>query len=280
MSRLKEILDSVQQVAPFPKVAMRVIEMLKHDVTAKDLADVIQYDQAITATVLKVCNSSYFALSRKISSLDEALVVIGQNLLKEVIITSSSSTFFRDIAGGGYKFEQGEIWKHSVAVAIMSRQLMHHVKVVDEASAFTVGLLHDIGKQFLSSFVKEDFNKIMRKVLNERCSFVEAEKYFLGTTHAELGGIILMNWEFPEEMVTAVRDHHEPDALDRGVMTALVALSNVLVASMGIGVGAGGLATRIHGEGLRRFDITQNDMDLHMADLLAEMAKAEEILAL
>ena len=281
MSRFKEILNSVQQVPPFPKVAMRVIEMLKDpDITAKSLANVIQYDQAITATILKVCNSSYFGLLRKISSLDEALVVIGQNALKEVIITNSGSPFFRGTAGGGYKLEQGELWKHSVAVAIMSRQLTRHVKGVDEGSAFTAGLLHDIGKLFLSSFVEEDFNKIMRKVLDERGVFVEAEKYFLGTTHAELGAIILTNWGFPEEMVTAVRHHHEPDALDREAMTALVALSDVLVSSMGIGVGACGLATRIHGEGLKRFSITQDSMDLHMADLLAEMAKAEEILAL
>ena len=100
MSRLDEILSLVKHVPPFPKVAQRVSEMLNDpEVSATALAEVIQYDQVITANVLKICNAAYFGLSRKVSSLDEALVIVGNDTLKDIIITSSSARFYKGAAG-------------------------------------------------------------------------------------------------------------------------------------------------------------------------------------
>jgi len=281
MSRVDEILGLVQQVPPFPKVARRVLDLIENPaVTARQLAEVIQYDQAITANVLKVCNASYFGLPRKVSSLDEALVLIGHETLKDVIIASSSAQFYQGDVGAGYQLEQGELWRHSVATAIMAKILVQHVSEVEGGVAFTAGLLHDIGKRFLSSFVAEDFKNIMQRVVRENVPFEEAEKKSLGITHAELGGLILKQWEFPSEMIMAVRQHHNPDALQQDPLTALVALSNALVVSLGIGAGADGLATRLQGAGVKRFGITQSDLDLHMADLVGEMDRAQELLHL
>jgi len=279
MSRLDEILNLAKHAPPFPKVAQRVMEMIEDPaVKAQDLAEVIQFDEAITANVLKICNAAYFGLSRKVSSLDEALVVIGHDILKDIIVTSSSARFFKGKIGEGYQLEEGELWKHSVAVSIMSKQLSKHVKEVDPGTAFTCGLLHDIGKRFLSTFVADDFRKILEKVAKEKASFVEAEKEYLGTTHAELGGMILEQWGFAPGIQDAVRFHHDPEALGREPLTALTALSNVLVVSMGIGVGAAGMATKMRGAGLKRFGINTLALDLCMANLLEQMEKAQELL--
>lgn len=279
MSRVEEILNLVKFVQPFPKVARRVMELLADPETdAKALAEVIQYDQVITANVLKICNAPYFGLSRKVSSLADALVVIGNDALKDIIITSSSARFYKGDVGAGYELEQGELWKHSVAAGILAKHLVGKIKEVDAGTAFTAGLLHDIGKRFLSSFVADDFERIMAKVANEGCSFVEAEKELLGITHAELGGKILERWEFPVEIQQAVLHHHDPEALEMAPLIALIALANTLVISMGIGVGADGLATKMRGEGLRRFGITQPHLDMCMANLLQELEQAEELL--
>lgn len=281
MSRLEEILSLVKHVPPFPKVAKLVSEMLRDpEVSAGALAEVIQYDQVITANVLKICNSAYFGLSRKVASLDEALVVVGNETLKNIIVTSSSARFFKGAVGEGYKLEQGDMWKHSVATGIMAKELSRQIREVDGGSAFTAGLLHDIGKRFLSSFVADDFKAIMMKVVQDGCSFVEAEKELLGASHAELGGMILKQWEFPEEIEHAVLRHHDPDALDREPLVAVVALANALVISMGIGVGADGLSTKLQGQGLKRFGITPVMLDLCMANLFTEMERAQELFQL
>ncbi|MDP2106439.1 MAG: HDOD domain-containing protein, partial [Desulfobulbaceae bacterium] len=176
MSRIEEIVNIANHIPPFPKVAMQVMKMLDDPaVQAKDLAEVIQYDSAITANILKTCNAAYFGLPRKVSALDDALVLMGQDALKDILIASSSARFYKGGAGEGYQLEQGELWKHSVAVAIMSKLISCHFEGIAPGTAFTAGLLHDIGKRFLSSFVASDFKKIMDRTYIDGLSFMAAE---------------------------------------------------------------------------------------------------------
>lgn len=278
MSRVEEVLLLVKHVPPFPKVAQRVMELLEDsNTTAAQLAEVIQFDSAITANVLKICNAAYFGLPRKVSSLNEGLVVVGQDILKDIIITSCSAKFYKGQVGAGYELGEGELWKHSVAAGIMAKQLVRFFPGVDAASAFTAALLHDIGKRFMATFVADEYDAVVGMVNREHCCFVEAERAVIGIDHARLGGMILAKWEFPEEMQEAVQRHHDPDALDQGGLIALVALANALVVSMGIGGGVDGLATPIHGDMLARFQLDDITVQLLMADLLGEMAKAEEL---
>lgn len=281
MSRLEEVLLLIEHIPPFPKVAQRVMDLLTDpNTTASQLAEVIQFDAAITANVLKICNAAYFGLPRKVSSLDEGLVVIGQDILKDIIITSSSARFFKGKVGAGYDLGDGELWKHSVACGIMAKLLVSTVDSIDGSSVFTAALLHDIGKRFLSTFIADDFKKIVRLVQEENFTFEAAEHEIVGIDHAKLGGIIFQKWGFPVEMREAVENHHEPDALDQAELTALVALANAIVLSMGIGVGVNGLATVIDGNGLKRFGLDLDDIQLYMVDLFAEMEKAQELLNL
>lgn len=281
MSRLEEIAALVSHVAPFPKVAVRILTMLDDPtVTARHLAEVIQFDQAIMVNLLKVCNSACFGLPRQVTSVEDALVLLGQDALKEIIITGSSAGFYSGRAGAGYQLEEGELWRHSVATALMARMLARYLDDVDSGSAFTCGLLHDIGKRFLGSLVAEEFQEIMERVGREECSFVQVEREVLGTDHAELGSMIFEKWGFAPGMVAAVRDHHRPDALQLESLTALTALSNSLVITMGIGVGADGLASEMQGAGLDRFGVSMDQLQVHMADLLTELEKARELIEL
>jgi putative nucleotidyltransferase with HDIG domain len=281
MSRIDEILILIKHVPPFPKVAQRVMDLLKEDdVNATQLAEVIKYDQAITANVLKMCNTSYFGLPRRVTSLDDALVVLGHDTLKDIIIASSSAKFYTGTVGAGYQLEKGDMWKHSVAVGIMAKLLVEHVKGVDPGSAFTCGLLHDIGKRFLSAFVSDDFEQIMEKVGAGKASFTSAEEELIGMDHAKLGGMILEKWEFGPDLVEAVKYHHDPEALNMAPLTAVIALSNSLVISMGIGVGADGLAAEVQGEGLKKIGVSPATLQLCMMDLLEEMEKAQDMLNL
>ncbi len=281
MSRVDEILMMAKAVPPFPKVAHRVLAMLDDpSVKAADLAEVIQYDAAITANILKICNSALFGLHRKITSLDEALVVLGQDELKDVIITSSSAKFYKGKVGAGYDLGQGDLWKHSVASAVVARQLAPKIAGTNPSAAFTTALLHDIGKRFMSSFVADELKRIVVMVDVKKLTFVEAEKKVLGMTHAELGAMILERWEFPEEMAAAVRSHHDADALGKGPLAATVAMANAIVVSLGIGGGADGLATRLQGEGVKKFGIDTATIESCMADLLFELEKAQEVLNL
>jgi len=281
VSRVEEILNIVNHLPPFPKIAHQVMKMLDEpEVQTKDLADVIRYDPAITANLLKTCNAAYFGLSHKVSSLNDALVVLGQDVLKDIIITSSSARFYKGDVGGGYELNQGDLWKHSVATAIMAKLLAGHFDKVEPDIAFTVGLLHDIGKRFLSSFVGDEFAKIVKLAYEGNGSFVEAENKIFGINHAELGCMIMEKWGFDEELRLAVKQHHDLDALEKGQLTALVAIANTQVITLGVGVGADGLTTKLQGEGLKRYGINSLDLECSLGKLLFEMEKAEEMMTL
>lgn len=281
MSRLEEVLLLVEHLPPFPKVALRVMELLEDpNTTATQLAEIIQFDASITANVLKICNAAYFGLPRKVSSLDEGLVVIGQDILKDIIITSSSAKFFKGKVGDGYDLGEGELWKHSVACGIMAKLLGAKIENLDSSSVFTAALLHDIGKRFLSTFIADDFKKIVALVQDEEFTFEAAEHEVVGIDHAKLGGIILQKWGFSEEMKVAVENHHALDALERDDLTALVALANAIVISMGIGVGVNGLSSNFDGHGLKRFGIGSSEIQMYMLSLFDEMEKAQELLNL
>ena len=90
----------------------------------------------------------------------------------------------------------------------------------------------------------------------------------------------MQKWDFPEDMIQAVKSHHDPQALSKEPLTALIAMANTLIISLGIGVGADGLSGAMQGEGLKRFGITSLELDRYMSNLLLEMEKAEEMMSL
>lgn len=281
MNHLDDILQNVDRIPPFSEVAQKAMSLLEDpNVTAKDLSGVIQYDQALTAGVLKTCNSPYYGLQRKVASVSDAVVVIGHNTLKDVILTCSAVPYYKGEAGAGYGHEAGDLWKHSVAAAIMAKLLMKFFPGVDAGKAYTTALMHDVGKLVLSNFVRDEFTQIMHKVEDGTYSFSEAEQEILGATHAEIGAKIMEKWAFPPDMVLAVKQHHDLDVLMKDPLSAVVSLSNIFVVLAGIGSGIGGMATKIKGEGLKRFGIKSGNLDLLMAELHVEVTKAQEIFEL
>ncbi len=120
------VLQLVTELPPFPAVLHRVLHMVEDPKSsAQDLVEVIQYDQAITANVLRVCNSAYFSFRRPVNSLRDALVRIGFNHLIEIVLTRESAPLFRR-AGRGDPYA-GELWRHSMAVALASQILARRV---------------------------------------------------------------------------------------------------------------------------------------------------------
>src|SRR4030042_295484 len=115
MNLVDEILQSATELPPFPAVIQRALQLIEDPrSSARDVVDVIQYDQSITAEVLKLCNSAYFGLSRTVHSLREALVMIGFNQLLEIVLSRESAPLLYEPCKG-YDLEQGELWRHSGA---------------------------------------------------------------------------------------------------------------------------------------------------------------------
>ncbi len=242
---LDYIFEELNAVPNFPETAFRALRMLENEnVNFQDLAKVIRYDATITANFLKLVNSAYFGLRRKVESLPQAFALLGLNQIRFFLIAACAGQYLNKPLRG-YNLSPYEVWLHSLGCGVFAELLCEKIKVSQADHVFTAALLHDIGKIVLDMFVGGELEVIKELVKEEKLSFMEAEIMVLGTDHAVVGAELLRRWGFPQEIIFAVRAHHDEDLMLQSRTSATVALANVLVNLLGIGMGTDGLSYRI-----------------------------------
>ena len=172
------------------------------------------------------------------------------------------------------------MWKHAVAVGIFAKIIARRAGAPETSSLFTAALMHDIGKTVLTAFVAEVFDDIIALVDSGTYSFTEAEEKVLGINHAELGARIAESWNFPQEIIEAIRFHHRPEASSTGGITSFIYLADVLAVSLGIGVGRDGLSYRGKKDVLKAYGFKTKDLQMMMANFYDEFNKAQEMVKL
>jgi putative nucleotidyltransferase with HDIG domain len=274
------ILKSIDKIPAFPATIQKVIELLSdEDYEVNDLVNVIKYDQAITANILKISNSAYFGARQKIKTIQDAVIYLGQQQLIRAVQTAGISKYFRK-GGRGYVAQSKDLWEHSVAVALMSQILSRKLLSKDDSALYTAALLHDVGKIVMGEYVHEAYERISSRVMNLKCSFLEAEEEALGINHAELGGRIAARWNFPAEIRDAIAFHHRPDLLTAASNNNawLVYLSDQACLMYGIDGGVDALAYQGLEEVMRHFNLRAVDLEKSFITLHDELAVAKELI--
>ena len=261
MSLVPQVLRSLKNLPPFPLVAQRALILLnKPEVSIQELVEVVKFDPAVTANILRISNSAYFGLRREIHSLHQALLLLGTQELLKIVIASGATRVFSAPTPGYFTERQG-LWRHSVSCALMVDLLTRELSLPDQATGFTAGLMHDIGKVVLSLFVEQKFHEIMHLVEQQGVSFQAAEKTVLGVDHAEMGGEMARMWDFPDRLRLAITYHHldRPEAYTDD-LTLLVYLADILVMMFGQDLGMDGLAYTGYPEVLRHFHLREKNL--------------------
>jgi putative nucleotidyltransferase with HDIG domain len=226
---LKPILESIDKLPPFPEIARKILELSSDDdVNFKDIIDVIKYDEAITFNCLKLCNSSYYGLSVKTFTVDQAVIKLGLKNIQMIALASANELSDYSNAQEGYGYGAGELWRHSVTTAIISKLLVKGMSVKEDSILFTSALLHDIGKIVLNNYVGKDMVNLIELAIREKISLVEAERAVFGIDHAELGGIVAENWKFPSLLSNSIKNHHKSPEKFIPNIVAWVRLSNLV----------------------------------------------------
>lgn len=195
-----------------------------------DIGKLISRDQVLSAKVLKLANSAFFGFSRKVGSLTQALVLLGFDVVKGLILTSSVFDLMKARAEG--------LWLHSMGVATAASIIATHLELEDAEEISLAGLLHDLGKVVLRAHMTEDMESINELVEVEGLSIREAEQEVLGFTHAEVGRWLAEAWKLPEQLAEPIQHHHDPGrAKDAPVVTAVVHFADILVRGYGYGDG-------------------------------------------
>lgn len=281
MSLVPQVLKSLKTLPPFPMVAQRALLLLNQsEVNIQELVDIVKFDPAITANILRISNSAFFGLRREIHSLHQALLLLGtQELLKIIIASGATRVFCRTTPG--YFTERLGLWRHSVSCALMADLLARELTLAERAASFTAGLLHDIGKVVLSLFVDEKFTDIMEVVEGRGVSFQTAEREVLGIDHAQLGGEMARLWDFPDRLRVVINLHHldKPEAFADD-MVLLIYLADLLVLMFGQDLGSDGLAYEGYPEVLRHFSLRERDLERILLNFASSWQEAQVIFGL
>ena len=208
--RLDQIVNNLGQLPSIPDVAGKVITMVNDpDASFTQIAEEISRDQAITTNVLKLCNSAYFSRGKEILSVERAAVTLGIKEVKDIVfVAATKSILDKEIMG--YDLAKGDLWKHGLAVAVLSKNIALLKKKPEIADiAFTGSIIHDIGKTVLALYVQSAFKEIVELVESKQITFQSAEREIMGFDHQEIGEKILTKWGFPQILKDIVRYHHE-----------------------------------------------------------------------
>ena len=277
----KRILESIDELPPFPEIARRILELSRDDeVNFKDLIDVIKHDEAITFNCLKLCNSSYYGLSVKTFTIDQAVVMLGIENIQMIALASARELSDYSNAQEGYGYGAGQLWRHSVTTAIISNLLINRSSGKEGSILFTSALLHDIGKMVLNNYVGKDMVNLVELAIREKTSLVEAERAVFGIDHAELGGLVAENWQFPPLLSNSIKNHHETPEKFIPNIVAWVRLSNLvyhLYLANSVYSHHQEILTSIKQSILFQFKLKKDDIDQVMAEIPQELSKVETL---
>jgi putative nucleotidyltransferase with HDIG domain len=233
--KIKRIMAQVKSFPGMPVTAAKLLKMLDNpDSTAAEIEEVLRYDAGLTANILKLTNSAYFGIPSKVSSVRQAIMMLGWKRLLQLVMTMCMSTVMKKPIVG-YDLPQGALWRHSVAVSVAAEAVVKALKIPEAEEVFTAALLHDVGKLVLGGFVKNDMDQI-RAMVAKGIAFEVAEYMVIGTDHAEIGANILKKWDFPQDLVNAVNWHHDPETCENHcTLSDIVHIANTVGLRIGFG---------------------------------------------
>jgi len=207
----QKLIKKIKKISALPTLdasVQKILEVAQNPKSsAAEMEEVISKDQSLSGKVLKIVNSAYYGFPRQISSISQAIVVLGFQAVKNLALTSSVKDMFRETHKGTLNMKA--LWLHSMATAIASEIIADYLGYQKKEEAFTAGLLHDIGKLVMNMFVPE-LKEVVEKVGKEGLTFFEAEQKILDVNHAVVGKYLLDNWNLPNPIIMAVLYHHEP----------------------------------------------------------------------
>jgi putative nucleotidyltransferase with HDIG domain len=269
--KIKSITKRIQSLPTLPPVVRKLTTMVESpDVTAKEVGKLISSDQVLSAKVLKLVNSPFYGFPGRISSISHAIILLGFNVIKGVVLSASVFELMEKSMVG--------LWEHSLGSAIVSGAIARTLGLNEPEEISTAALLHDIGKVLVRVSLTADYDRISRIVEEKGCSFREAEVEVLGVDHADIGLWLSQEWGMPERLIIPISQHHEPEAAvkfkDR---VAVVHIADSLIRAFGVGFGGDRWVGRIKPSQWELIGMDKLDLPQLMRKILTELEEIENL---
>ncbi len=275
--RLRATIESVTDLPTLPVVVGKITSQIANPATnAADIGRLIEQDQVLTGKVLRLVNSAYYGFPKQIKSIQHAVVILGFNKVKTIIITASVFGAFASRRPGALDLQR--FWQHALSSAIASKAAAELIGVSHVGEdAFVGGLLHDIGKVVMDQYQPNIYAPIVKYACDKGILLLDAEREVMGLDHAVVGGWMTEKWRLPPAIVHMVSDHHLPNATtERRDLIASIHLGDILARAMGVGYGGDNRMPEIDPAAASAYGIDAGFFDEAISRLVDEMTKAED----
>lgn len=228
---IRKALREVKNLPTLPGIVSKLTRMADDpDTTTDQMGKLISKDHILAAKLLKLVNSAFYGFPQRISSLSSAIVLLGFNVIKSLIISSSIFELMED--------QDMELWEHSLGCAVVCSVLAKRLGVNDPEEVSTAGLIHDLGKVAIKMELPRESEELAAMVKDRKITRLAAERELLGLDHAEVGGWLAKSWNLPSKLVEPIAFHHDPgNAKEEPLVSAIVHFSDILIRGLGYGHG-------------------------------------------
>lgn len=232
---VREAIKRLHELPTLPSSLAQVINTANDpEASALDLGRFIAADQSLSATLLRLVNSSYYGFYRQISSVTTAIVILGFLEVRNLVFASTTIRTFPESAGG---HDLGQLWRHALATGMAAERASRIMRTPIGQGPFIAGLLHDIGRVALLLLYPADYGKVLADNIESDQALIEHEEKVFGCSHAEVGALLAEQWNLPDAIIAAVRWHHAPEKcpIDPDI-AYLTAVSNYIAHAAGFGL--------------------------------------------
>jgi putative nucleotidyltransferase with HDIG domain len=272
---LKFDIENITDLPSQPIVIQKLHALIRQpDVNNRDVARIIEADQGFAARVLRLANSSFYGFSRKISSVEEAIMILGFNAVHQLLLIT---TLLKSIEFDSQVLNLPDFWMHSFSVGVLAKHLLSKTDKETQDKSFIGGILHDVGRLALVRMDAERYRAYYSG--DTAATDLTEERRFFGVDHQELGKQLAQKWNFPDSIQTIIAYHHSPlDAGKYRQLASSINMADMICHAMDIGNSGNCYITEFYAEAWKCIGLNMTSLEVSIRKALVEMGEIESIL--
>ena len=224
------LMQDADTLPAFPSIVTEILARIDDPLSVPDdFTEIISRDQVMVSKVLKFANSAFYGFPRTIVTLKEAVIILGLDTLKSIVLAISTYSTL-NANSKGYGLDKGGLYQHSICCAMIARILAKKFKSENKEKFFIAALLHDVGKLLLDPWISRHKDAVIDGIRKGNLAPWEAERRVLGFDHAFVGSKLVETWNLPEVLIHVTRYHHTPDKapLQHRAIVEMVQAANII----------------------------------------------------
>jgi putative nucleotidyltransferase with HDIG domain len=237
-TRIKRINHFIGRMPSLSTTVSKVLEVCNNpNASANDLNRVISYDPVLTGQMLKLINSAYYGLPNRITSLTRAIIMLGINTVKNLVLTTSILAGCKGLSSSRH-MTINDFWAHCLCVGVLCKLIAARsgISAIEQEEYFVAGLLHDLGKLPMMACFPDLYSRTVQAAKDKNIQLFESETMHIGFNHCQVGMLIAAKWRLGEALREVINEHHrQAGQSETAIMVSSTALSNHLANHFKVG---------------------------------------------